>query len=104
MSMDNLEKEQCISTKAIDADFIDAVYKIVPQRYMTDGIEDKAVTLHQANTSNFYLYIDTSGCLTWGIDMDVIAKNGEPYTNAQIIDNASFLFLLELVYGNIVER
>ena len=100
----NLGKEQCISTKASDAEFIDAVYRIVPQRYITDGIEDKAVALHQANTSNFYLYIDASGYLTWGIDMDVIAENGEPYTNAQIIDNEAFLFLLELVYGDIVKR
>lgn len=104
MSMDNLEKEQCIATRAKDAEFINAVYEIVPQKYITDGIEDKAVALHQAETTDFYLYIDAFGFLTWGVDMDVIAKKGEPYVNAQIIDNASFIFLLRLVYGNIVER
>lgn len=104
MSMDNLEKEQCIATRAKDAEFINAAYGIVPQKYITDEIEDKAVALYQAGTSNLYLYIDTFGYLTWGLDMDVIAKKGEPYVNAQIIDNASFIFLLRLVYGNIVER
>lgn len=100
----NIEKEHCIATKIKDAEFIDAVYKTVPQRYMTDGLENKLVILKQVGTSNLYLYIDTFGYLTWGLDMDVIAKKGEPYVNAQIIDNASFIFLLRLVYGNIVER
>lgn len=102
--MDNLGKEQCIATRAKDAEFINAAYGIVPQKYITDDIEDKAVALYQAGITNCYLYIDAFGYLTWGVDMEVIAKKSEPYVNAQIIDNASFIFLLRLVYGNIVER
>lgn len=101
--MDKIVQQQIIATEITNMSFFDKVFSLVPERYRQDVILNNRIrVMQEIRLSKFFIYVDFAGELNWATKIE--ESWSDEYTNYQFINNEAFLFLLELVYGNIIKR
>lgn len=101
--MDKIVRQKIIATEITNISFFDKVFHLVPERYRQDVILNNRIrVMQEIRLGKFFIYVDFAGKLNWTTNIE--ESWSDEYTNYQFINNEAFLFLLELVYGDIVKR
>ena len=100
---DVVEQMQIIATELKDLSYLDIVCSLVPKQYRQDIVlNNRKRIMYEVSLGKFFIYVNFKGQLDWATNIE--PSWSDCYSNYQFIDNQAFLFLLRLIFGNVITK